>query len=139
MTWKSLNQQRPKLMTELIHFVRDVLGCHCPDDILQNISYEFPPYLRCRLKVKDRLLVDVVEIDSFCASMSRLPALMKGGRQMRDALGMQRFRLVLSSLEPAKTRNGAHLIWGTQVFDENMYLHVVERAQCEKYLPKDMT
>jgi hypothetical protein len=87
-------------------FVRGTLGCRCPDEAFQSIAIErirapgeAGPVMR--LLVGNRLLVYVLGRDGSELSPEALETLCEAGRVDRDSHGLNRFRLVVASAQPA--------------------------------------
>jgi len=81
-------------------FVRQTLGCSCPDEILERLhwrSLTLPasriPILR--ISVGDRLLLDVVPLEALREPEAEIPVLLGRGVASRDNLGLNRYRLAL--------------------------------------------
>ena len=87
-------------------FIRDVLGCTCPDEVFQTVRIDKNPRAFAGLAqaysiaVGGRLLVLVVVADDWLTTMNELGALLERGRQLRDCRGFNRFRLVVATSEP---------------------------------------
>jgi hypothetical protein len=113
--------------TQLQRFIRDTLGCGCPDSVLEAIApLEGPDALagipvRLALDVGGRLLVLVVSAQTIDGVA--LPAALGEGRELRDARGMNRFRLVLEGeVAPG-------LIEALSMPDERVHVHVVAAGE----------
>jgi hypothetical protein len=107
----------------LQRFIRDTLGCGCPDSVLEAIAPVqdldelggLP--VRLVLDVDGRLLVAVVP--AAAADARGLQDALGEGRELRDARGMNRFRLVLEGeVAPA-------LMEALRMPDERVHVHVV--------------
>jgi hypothetical protein len=120
----------------LARFVRDVLGCGCPEEILRAIRVDrgrLVPGLDVevtRLDVGGRLLVYVVP----AAAAQPLPALVaaavEAGVSERDRRGFNRFRLVLAADSPAALERPARdALAACERRDERVHLHVVSSAE----------
>jgi hypothetical protein len=89
--------------TEAIrHFVRDTLGCGCPDDVFSSIQMRplgtadhADPGLR--LLIGDRLLIYLYRATGGAALPARVAELARTGLEDRDANSLNRFRLVIHS------------------------------------------
>lgn len=85
---------------DLVHFVREGLGCHCPQEILESIRLQpIPlesPGISLGLDVGGRLLVLILDYPKPEAlTGDRLSSLLDLGRRLRDERGFHRLRLVL--------------------------------------------
>ncbi|MEZ5582325.1 MAG: hypothetical protein R3F37_05710 [Candidatus Competibacteraceae bacterium] len=71
-------------------FVRDTLGCTCPDEVLASIALEQGDLRRrdrccdIRLLVGNRLLIYLLNIDNAANAKDRLPEVLLAGKQDRD-------------------------------------------------------
>ena len=97
----------PDTPDPLRHFVREVLGCTCPEDVLHDIRVEAPPAELADLPVErvlavgGRLLVLVCERDYRATDPSDLLRLGTQASKLRDARGFNRVRIVLVAKYPA--------------------------------------
>lgn len=91
----------------LQQFVRQVLGCACPDEVLRNISLEPPPPSLADLpvgrllNVGGRLLVMISRPDFRPRDAAELVHLGKAALALRDAHGFNRVRIVLPAADGA--------------------------------------
>jgi hypothetical protein len=113
-------------------FVRGTLGCTCAPEIFAVIE-DLPPDGAVpgeprRISIGGRLLIHLVE-DAGLADPDRLAGLVRAGRQERDQRGMNRFRLVIATDDPAALgeRLDAELR-GLPEVDDRTHLHLVERS-----------
>ena len=117
-------------------FVREELGCTCPDEVFASIYLEKNPaafsdllkgYL---LEIGGKLLVYLVETDDLALVVTNLEQVFKRGREKRDADGFNRFRLVVStpdihSARPILMRKFDAL----NELDEKLHLHFIAPDQ----------
>jgi hypothetical protein len=117
---------KPVDQTAIEHFVRVTLGCRCPDEVfrsmdLERISNTDGPTVHRRLIIGNRLLIYVLDCSATESIMTRaaVAALARRGVIERDALGLNRFRLVVVS---------SHVegLWNLEPPDDRAHLHVVE-------------
>ncbi len=113
-------------------FVRDELGCGCPEEVFEAVQVFEPPrhldglpgdYL---MEIGHRLLILVVHTTPWETVLQHLPALVDSGRDMREAQGLNRFRLVVASADTKTARHRlsrrfAALAGG----DARLHLHVI--------------
>ena len=115
-------------------FIRNELGCQCPDAVLRHIELEACPdafgyWPQGRLiRVGGRLLILVLNSDDSAGLCRTLPDLFDAGRRARDARAYNRFRLVIATscpdaLGPALMQRFESLTGS----DERMHLHVLAR------------
>ena len=118
-------------------FVREVLGCTCPDEVFDFIRVEPNPggldnlsqgYL---LIIGGRLLVYVIKTKDWTSVKGKLEQIFSWGRKRRDAGKFNRFRLVVatSDFEPTQETLFQEL---DRLVDTNarLHLHVI--------LPEDL-
>jgi hypothetical protein len=117
-------------------FIRDELGCQCPDAVFRRLGVETCPeafgyWPQGRLiSVGGRLLILVLHSDDTGLLHRTLGGLLETGRCLRDARGFNRFRLVIAT-SSADTL-GPSL---RQCFDRSegrdgrMHLHVIAPEQ----------
>jgi hypothetical protein len=114
------------------HFVREELGCQCPDEVFRHIEVEDAPeefgiWPQGRLiSVGERLLILVVCSDDPDALHRLLGGLLQEGRCFREARGFNRFRLVIATscadvMGPSLREDFERL----DGMDERVHLHVI--------------
>jgi hypothetical protein len=115
-------------------FVRDRLGCGCPEALLARMEIDPLPELT-RLRVGGRLLVHI----RICPGPDTLPHLLAGwladGVAQRDAQGFNRFRLVLATDDEAAVRPVAEALFATLDGDDRRHLHLVQHTELDCLLP----
>ncbi len=95
---------------EIKRFVRNTLGCGCPEEVFQAIDCRYNVRLAtgivldAMLVIADRLLIYVVEADAEGLSQSEFTALVAAGKEDRDARQLNRFRLVVAADEALDAR-----------------------------------
>ncbi len=111
-------------------FVRDRLGCGCPDALLDHIEIAFlsEPEAMTRLKVGGRLLVHIRTCPARAELDRALPRWLAEGVALRDALAFNRFRLVLVADDPEAMRPASEAGFATWNADERTHLHLVTPA-----------
>ncbi|MCU0933440.1 MAG: hypothetical protein MUE86_03140 [Thiobacillaceae bacterium] len=116
-------------------FVRESLGCGCPDELLAQLGIERRPGGPTVLSVGGRLLVHI----RVCAREEDLERVLAGwleeGLAQRDALGFHRFRLVLAAADPNALRARAEAWFATRSVDERTHLHLLRAAEAAPLLP----
>jgi hypothetical protein len=118
--------------TRIERFVRDALGCTCPSEVFavvrdQYLDNDGTHALR-RIMIGDRLLVYLID-GARPPDPVHLTTLIREGRQERDRRGLNRFRLVIATEDPATV--GPELeasFHRTPEADERVHLHVLERS-----------
>jgi len=120
-------------------FVRETLGCQCPDEVFSVIQYSHPvdiPFCSvgiARVVIGDRLLLYILETDSPSIIEHDLPILLAEGKQERDQRGYNRLRLVLVAAVPLATQALAETVFNAQTIrDDRVHLHVTgAHAVCD--------
>ena len=128
-------------------FVRQTLGCSCPEHVFDRIEDAqcpagpgLPAYRR--LVIGDRLLIYLVTpaeaVDAGSAASetrlaAQLPALLASGRDERNRLGLNRFRVVVASADPPPLEPVLRDVF--EAFrgrggDDKLHLHVVAAVTC---------
>lgn len=116
----------PTRAAELRRFVRETLGCGCPDEVLADIRVEPRPSafaglpVSVLLRVGGRLLVAVCDTTAGAGDLARI---VPAGRQLRDAEGFNRVRLVMVVAEPMATGVTADAWADLAAGDERVHLH----------------
>ena len=111
-------------------FVRDVLGCECPADVLERVSIQHDRAalgglpLRFSLDVGGRLLVCVTEASSPGEVAPALAGVAREGLALRDAGGFRRLRFVIAARDPGALRAGLPAAFAGA--DDRLHLHVVD-------------
>jgi len=113
-------------------FIRDELGCQCPDAVfrrigVENCPEEFSNWSQCRLiSVGNRLLILVLHSDDSDLMHRVLGGLLQEGRRLRESRGFNRFRLVIATncagLMESSLRKDFERLEG---MDERLHLHVI--------------
>jgi hypothetical protein len=110
--------------------VRDGLGCQCPDQVFEQVVVGRPtvfaeadPGSAVQLLVGNRLLVSLVERDRLNDLLVDARRLLTEGRELRDAHGLNRFRLVLvGDCEPGIIESLA--AWARTI-DDRLHVHLL--------------
>jgi hypothetical protein len=114
--------------------VRQDLGCTCPPQVFERIeagSIQLPglSIASRRLAIGGRLLVYVLEPDDVGQALAQLPLWVAAGRADRDAAGMNRFRLVTITPDPASMDAAIRPRFDALPDrDERTHLHVLSKA-----------
>jgi hypothetical protein len=125
----------PRSNDTVRHFVREVLGCGCPDEVLQRITQgqaELSAGLpHCeRLDVGGRLLVFVLATGDAAPRPDELRGLLEAGKAERDRLGFNRFRLAIASANPERLHATAEqALADVAAGDDKLHVHVIEGSQ----------
>ncbi|MGB9716259.1 MAG: hypothetical protein ACPL1G_07630 [Thermodesulfovibrionales bacterium] len=112
-------------------FVQQTLGCGCPEKVFEYIDCQSDIrldeiVLKNKINIGNRLLLYIVEIDDKSSLKSIIPFLVKAGKEERDKLNFNRFRLVLVTDKLNYLKEAAETIFETIPKDEKVHLHVVD-------------
>jgi len=116
-------------------FVRQGLGCTCPDEVFDRIDCRADVNLPggialdYRIDVGGRLLVYALNTDRFDSVTPILPLLVSAGIEDRDNGGFNRFRLVLLTETPDRLSDKAFDLFNSLATDEKTHLHVLPQKQ----------
>jgi hypothetical protein len=115
----------------LKRFVKETLGCNCPEDVFQNIDCRSNvdlgdnTHLDYEINIGDRLLVYVERIDAIDSVAPVLSRLVRSGVSKRNKHNFNRFRIVLLSQKPTDVAKTASEVFHSLGPDEKTHLHVV--------------
>lgn len=107
-------------------FVRDKLGCKCPNEVFEIIEVErnfSSEVLQYRINVGNRLLIYVVD-GSRCQTEESVRNLVEEGVKERDERNFNRFRLVLAMDEIYEFRRLMKIVDGI----EKAHIHFVKKS-----------
>ena len=117
------------------HFIREVLGCQCPDSALANIRICPEPEevagipLTLCVAIDGRLLVYVVCTDRPRALVESFASVFEAGKSARDQRGFHRFRFVVGTASPGDVREELMTaFYAVPGIDDRQHLHVVSAA-----------
>ncbi len=114
-------------------FVRQTLGCGCPEEVFNHIGYQANIKLdnniliSSKINIGNRLLIYVVEINNQDFIRRTLPNLVEIGKKERDSSGFNRFRLVLATNKLNKIKEVADVTFKTIDKDEKIHLHIIPK------------
>lgn len=110
-------------------FVRQDLGCACPESVFDHIDVSAgPDRTGIELVIGDRLLVRAYEVADIREAQLRLWT--EDGVRRRDAQGLNRFRLVLAVERPEAVGAAARTAFERLALpDDRVHLHLLPRAQ----------
>jgi hypothetical protein len=116
----------------IIAFVKQSLGCNCPDEVFSHIECQSDIpcsgiLLDMRINVGNRLLIYIVTVNDPDFLRRMLPALVTAGKKERDGAGFNRFRLVLAADDVSKIKKEAEKIFNSLNEDEKIYLHTLSK------------
>ena len=115
-------------------FVREKLGCGCPDSVFEQIDYsEHSAILghdasTQRLRIGNRLLIYILKSNDAQSLPTLLPLLVKMAREERDKQGYHRLRVVLAIEEAESLRTYMERLFASiPEVDERVHLHVFDQ------------
>lgn len=112
-------------------FVRDVLGCGCPDEVfnkieVSNIELEPDSATATRIVIGDTLLIYILPDTPVETVIQNIRSLIVSGKQDRDTHGYNRFRLVLRSRDRKDLEESANNAFAAETAsDEKLHIHFV--------------
>jgi hypothetical protein len=115
-------------------FARETLGCHCPAEVFQQINCQDKASLdkdslrSLRINIGGRLLIYVAECLDIKVLASVVQHQAAQGKQERDSLGFNRFRLVITTDKPDAIAEQAQAVFSGLNPDEKLHLHVIDRS-----------
>jgi len=119
-------------------FVRDALGCGCPEEVFRSIVCKRDVelgggvILHSIITIGNRLLIYLVH-DNQDFVEKHLSLLVSAGKKERDSRGLNRFRLVIITDRIPGNDDVIRRTFGElQEKDENIHLHVI--SSNSKYL-----
>jgi hypothetical protein len=120
-------------------FVQCTLGCGCPEEVFESIQRTADVRISDRIRLKEkikigeRLLIYIVEVDSIEALNTIVPVLMIAGRDERDRIEFNRFRLVVATDNVEELKPIATEIFMTASdVDEKVHLHLVLKDDIDR-------
>lgn len=116
---------------DIKNFVKDILGCSCPDKVFEHIvdrqvAPSSLPHTRI-ITVDNRLLIYIWIITGADTLKENLIAMLEAGRNERDARGLNRFRAVVAVDDTTRYVAAEAVLYFSQYAgkDERIHLHVV--------------
>ena len=128
---QSLQMNDARLKNTCIkHFVREHLGCTCPDEVFENITVteqsDIFSSANTVYEIGGRLFVAVI-VPGDCNDMSiQLGKLVVDGMQFRDQHGYNRFRLVIVTDDDDAEKGLQRIFNDLPGIDNKTHLHVIK-------------
>ncbi len=122
--------------SEIKHFVREILGCSCPEEVFNKIDCqkESGGLTGRKVTVGDRLLIYIITMDGKSDIQGVISPALERGVEERDNKGFNRFRLVLVASHPDALRSSAERAFESSGYtDEKTHLHVVNENDVESF------
>ncbi len=119
-------------------FIRDTLGCTCPDEVFTHIDSRRhvalgEVTLSRRIDVGHRLLVYLLESDDPDFLGTRLPEVIVHGREERDREGFNRLRIVVATGNSQPVSAAARDAFDSAgARDERLHLHLVDKTAVDR-------
>jgi hypothetical protein len=120
-------------------FVREVLGCNCPDEVFRHIEVQRGSSAikscaaDCELRIGGRLLI-VVTSEPVAKWSSRLGQVIAEGKRARDERKFNRFRLVVQSGNVIEEREKLFRTFeAIPDKDERMHVHVLGKNEAPDF------
>ncbi len=119
----------------VIRFVRQVIGCNCPDEVFRHIEVRQGSSsvktcsADCELHIGGRLLI-VVTSEPVAKLSSHIAEVFSEGKRARDKAKFNRFRLVVQTENAAQERE--KLLRAFEAVpdkDERMHVHVLPKGE----------
>ena len=125
----------------LVAFIRDVLGCGCPDEVLADVTVEHRPRafsglpVRALVHVGGRLLIGIADREPLESAEDALAACVARGKRVRDEGGYNRFRLVIAADDSVTAEPVLRSMFDPLPFlDDRLHLHVVDAVLLPRVL-----
>jgi hypothetical protein len=126
----------------LVEFVRDGLGCGCPDEVFSSIQIERRPgsfpglSVDYAIDIGGRLLIAIHKTSNRGNQLAeQVRILLEAGVQARDSAGFTRFRLVVVTPAPLSlTDTSAQHLAGMAEPDDRAHLHVIQPSAVPAFL-----
>jgi len=133
---------RPEEKQELVSFVREGLGCGCPDEVFSFVQIKKKPDVFRGLPIDylvtigDRLLVGICLSESLDSGMGEgIKKSLAAGKKLRDSAGFNRFRLVVASEEADSIASAIQEQFNDLAgLDDKVHLHVVRPSVIPGFL-----
>lgn len=118
---------------EIKEFVRNTLGCNCPEEVFQKIDCKSAVIidenivLDYEINIGNRLLIFAAglnEVDSLEVFITKL---VQAGMKKRDDNKFNRFRLVLLTAKVDDIMESAQRIFNSLITDDKVHLHVINK------------
>lgn len=120
------------LRARIERFVRETLGCACPEEVFRDImcvhevSLNETLSLRHKIAIGNRLLIYVFTADDRNLVMDALPELVLIGKDERERRGYARLRLVIASDHPDTISGPVEKAFNAlDSSDDNIHLHII--------------
>jgi hypothetical protein len=121
-------------------FVREVIGCNCPDEVFRHVQIRRSSSAieSCKadyeLRIGGRLLIVVISEPVEALSVSRLQQVILEGKRIRDEGEFNRFRLVVRTPNAVEDKERLlRAFEAVSVGDDRTHIHVLERREVPNF------
>lgn len=111
--------------SEIVRFVREILGCGCPDEVVARTVIDRGEGGEPGLDVGGRLLVRVLPSDDVNGLIDVFPETVERLRRERDRRGFNRLRLVVHSVSEVAADTLQEMLPIIAAADDKVYFHAV--------------
>lgn len=112
------------------HFVREHLGCACPDEVFDEITVteqsEIFSLKHTVFEIGGRLFVAVFVPADWHVIKMQFGKLVVDGKQFRDQHGYNRFRMVIATEDDDAEKDLQRIFNDLPGIDDKMHLHVIK-------------
>jgi hypothetical protein len=123
-----------QIYPEIKRFVQEILGCSCPEDVFNNIDYQYDDdgMSGRKVTVGDRLLIYIINMERKSNIQNVINSALVQGVEERDKKGLNRFRLVIVASCPDELCSLVeHAFDSSGYTDEKTHLHIVNESDVE--------
>lgn len=122
----------PTLFSSIKHFIRDELGCACPDEVFETMDVQHAPARfeglpgDCLIVIGNRLFVLLISTGHWQQVSRNLESLVSRGRELRDAEGFNRIRFVVATPDHEAAETVLMEQFGVlPSLDDRIHLHII--------------
>jgi hypothetical protein len=138
-----MGNQRKVNLPVVKRFVREVVGCNCPDEVFKRVEVKAgsSAITSCsadyEINVGGRLLIVLSSESPETFSPARLQKVMAEGRSARDAAKFNRFRFILQAEDaPEVEKRLLRSFEELTPKDEKLHLHVIGRKDVPDFFKR---
>ena len=122
--------------TKIKTFVRQTLGCTCPEEVFdfidcqRDIELSHQISLTNKINIGNRLLIYIVKTDDSIFTRINLPVIFQLGRNERDSKAFNRVRVVIVTDKIDEIKLIAeNIVKNLADKDDKMHLHLISRNE----------
>jgi|SRR5581483_7165891 len=134
-----MNKEQVPDIPVVTRFVRQVIGCDCPDEVFRQIEVQRGSSAvracsaDCELRIGGRLLL-VITSEPVAGLAPHLAEVVAEGKRARDERKFNRFRLVVQTGQPAEESEKLFLAFeSVSDKDERTHLHVLGNTEVPNF------